>query len=96
MVSVVELVDTPDCGSGAAALRVQVSSLTPKKHKGDFMKAKLECPKCGHKWEYGYWQWIWKAQMHWLVFKRNPARIRDYRKTKCPNCGQWSWIARAK
>ena len=30
MVSVVELVDTPDCGSGAAALRVQVSSLTPK------------------------------------------------------------------
>lgn len=29
MVSVVELVDTPDCGSGAAALRVQVSSLTP-------------------------------------------------------------------
>ena len=30
MVSVVELVDTPDCGSGAAALRVQVPSLTPK------------------------------------------------------------------
>ena len=30
MVSVVELVDTPDCGSGAMALRVQVSSLTPK------------------------------------------------------------------
>ena len=30
MVSVVELVDTPDCGSGAAALRVQVSSLTPE------------------------------------------------------------------
>ena len=29
MVSVVELVDTPDCGSGAAALRVQVSSSTP-------------------------------------------------------------------
>ena len=29
LVSVVELVDTPDCGSGAAALRVQVSSLTP-------------------------------------------------------------------
>ena len=55
MVSVVELVDTPDCGSGAAALRVQVPSLTPKKHKGDFMKARLECPKCGHKWEYGYW-----------------------------------------
>ena len=26
------------------------------------------CPKCGHKWEYGYWQWIWKAQFHWLVF----------------------------
>ena len=30
MVSVVELVDTPDCGSGAAALRVQVPSLTPE------------------------------------------------------------------
>ena len=29
MVDVVELVDTPDCGSGAAALRVQVSSSTP-------------------------------------------------------------------
>lgn len=30
MVDVVELVDTPDCGSGAAALRVQVSSSTPQ------------------------------------------------------------------
>ena len=60
------------------------------------MKAKLECPKCGHKWEYGYWQWIWKAQFHWLVFRCNPARIRDYRKTKCPNCGEKSWIAREK
>ena len=60
------------------------------------MKAKLECPKCGHVWEYGYWQWVWKAQLHWLVFKCNPASIRDYRKTKCPNCGEKSWIARNK
>lgn len=39
MVSVVELVDTPDCGSGAAALRVQVSSLTPNGRVAEWFKA---------------------------------------------------------
>ena len=33
MVSVVELVDTPDCDSGAAALRVQVSSIKTSRRK---------------------------------------------------------------
>ena len=37
--SVVELVDTPDCGSGAAALRVQVSSLTPNGRVAEWFKA---------------------------------------------------------
>ena len=39
MVSVVELVDTPDCGSGAAALRVQVSSLTPNGRMAEWFMA---------------------------------------------------------
>ena len=39
MVSVVELVDTPDCGSGAAALRVQVSSLTPNGRVAEWFMA---------------------------------------------------------
>ena len=43
MVSVVELVDTPDCGSGAAALRVQVSSLTP--YRGFVQRLGLQSPK---------------------------------------------------
>lgn len=52
------------------------------------MKVKLHCPECGYEWEYGYWEWIWKAQMHcfnFLIWK-------DKRKTKCPNCGKKSWI----
>ena len=56
-------------------------------------KRKLKCPKCEHEWECNYWKWVWKAPFHWLVLQKKPLRIRDYRKTKCPNCGKKSWIA---
>ena len=59
-------------------------------------KANLECPKCGYSWEYNYWQWVWKAPFHWLVIKKNPFCIRDYRNTNCPSCNKKSWIARNK
>ena len=39
MVDVVELVDTPDCGSGAAALWVQVPSSTPNGRVAERFKA---------------------------------------------------------
>ena len=56
------------------------------------MKAKLECPKCGHKWERNYFYWVWQAPFHMFSIKT----MRDRRKTKCPNCGEKSWIARNK
>lgn len=55
-------------------------------------KRTLTCPKCNHRWEYGYWQWVWKAQFHWPVILRKPLRIRDSRLTMCPKCGTKSWI----
>lgn len=57
---------------------------------------KLQCPKCGHKFEMKYWEWIWKAQVHWLVWDKHNKRIRDKRLTKCPNCLEKSWIMRQK
>lgn len=60
------------------------------------MKVKLECPKCGYKWEYGYWKWIWKAPFHWLALDAAAGCVRDYRRTKCPVCNQITWIARKK
>ena len=57
----------------------------------------LKCPKCGHIFQYkNYWIWVWKAQFHWLVWDKKTKRIRDYRRTKCYHCGEWSWIKREK
>ena len=51
-------------------------------------KRKLKCPHCGNEWEYSYWQWVWKAQIHCFNF----IKWKDKRYTKCPNCGKKSWI----
>ena len=61
-----------------------------------FKSAKLHCPKCGHKWEYSYWQWIFKTLFHWLHWDKETKSLRDYRRTKCPVCGKYSWIKRQK
>lgn len=45
-------------------------------------KRKLKCPECNHEWEYGYWEWVWKAPFH--TFTK--------RLTKCPKCGKRSYI----
>ena len=58
---------------------------------------KLTCPKCGHQFMYkNYWAWVWKNKFHWLWFDKETGRIRDYRKTKCPNCNKISWIKKDK
>lgn len=58
--------------------------------------AKLQCPKCGNKFEMNYWKWLFKAPFHWLVWDKQAKRIRDSRWTKCPNCLEKSWIIRQK
>lgn len=55
-------------------------------------KRKLQCPECGHTWEYGFWQWTLRAPFHEYVFFLK----KDFRKTKCPKCGKKSWIARSE
>lgn len=53
----------------------------------------LKCPKCNKKFMFrNCWCWIWKSPFHWLHWDKATKRIRDYRKTKCPCCGQKSWI----
>ena len=49
---------------------------------------KLTCPVCGHRWKYGYWEWVFKAQFH--VF--NFLKWKDKRRTRCPYCKEISWI----
>ena len=58
--------------------------------------SKLQCPKCGHKFEMSYWKWILKSPFHWLVWDKQSKRIRDKRLTKCPKCLEKSWIIRQK
>ena len=57
---------------------------------------KLKCPECNHEWTTGYWRWVFKAPFHWLRYKGKKFGFRDFRKTKCPACGQKSWIASEK
>ena len=51
---------------------------------------KLTCPECGHKWTWGFWEWVLKTPFHMFNFHA----MRDARKTKCPKCGKTSWITR--
>jgi DNA-directed RNA polymerase subunit RPC12/RpoP len=52
---------------------------------------KLQCPKCGEKFERNYFTWVWLAPFHCVQIEK-PFRIRDKRYTKCPNCGKRSWM----
>ena len=54
--------------------------------------AKFKCPKCEKEFEMNYWKWIFTTLFHWFSFKK----WKDYRKTKCPHCGEKSWIKRLK
>ena len=53
---------------------------------------KLHCPKCGHEWKMGYWEWILVSPFHCISFRT----WRDTRKTKCPHCKERSWITSEK
>lgn len=45
----------------------------------------LKCPKCECGFHYkNYWHWVWKAPFH--TFTK--------RLTKCPHCGERSWMKR--
>ena len=52
------------------------------------MKRYFTCPKCKYMWSYGYFEWIFKALFHWFNFRK----MKDYRWTKCPRCGETSLI----
>ena len=60
------------------------------------MNKHFRCPKCGHEWEWNYWTWIIKSPFHWIGIDPKVGYPRDYRKTKCPKCGEKSWIASTK
>ena len=43
----------------------------------------FECPKCHENFIInGYWNWILRSPFHWF----------GYRSTKCPQCGQRSYM----
>ena len=48
-------------------------------------EVKVICPKCGYCITYkNYWSWILHTPFHWF----------SKRRTKCPNCGERSYIKR--
>ena len=50
----------------------------------------FKCPKCGEIYTVqGYWRWIFKTLIHCFDFVRG----KDYRHTKCPHCGEYSFVA---
>jgi DNA-directed RNA polymerase subunit RPC12/RpoP len=53
---------------------------------------KLKCPICKHEWKISYLRWLFTSPFHCFSFKA----WRDKRKTKCPNCGEKSWITSEK
>ena len=56
------------------------------------MKTNLTCPCCGYKWTIKYCKWIFTTLFHIFNF----FSWKDYRYTRCPKCGEKSWIAREK
>jgi predicted RNA-binding Zn-ribbon protein involved in translation (DUF1610 family) len=48
--------------------------------------SKFKCPKCEKEFEINYFKWIFTALFHWF----------SKRKTKCPHCGEKSWVSRIK
>lgn len=46
---------------------------------------KLQCPKCGHHFEYkNYFDWLFRTPFHWF----------GKRLTKCPYCKEKSYMRR--
>ena len=44
---------------------------------------KIDCPKCKATFFYkNYWVWVLQTPFHYF----------NKRKTKCPHCGEWSWV----
>ncbi len=63
------------------------------REEGIVMKTStFKCPNCGHIWQQSVWKWLLTTVFHWFDF----SDLRDYRKTKCPNCGEKHYIAREK
>ena len=52
----------------------------------------FRCPNCKHVWQQNVWSWLFTTAFHWFDF----SDLRDYRKTKCPRCGEKHFIAREK
>lgn len=57
------------------------------------MKKSFKCPKCNYNWSYNYFIWVLKSPFHWIGIDPKYGYPRDYRKTKCPNCGEKWWTA---
>ena len=53
---------------------------------------KFICPVCKHEFHLNFWVWLFTTPFHWFNF----SDLRDYRKTKCPNCGQRHYMKREK
>lgn len=52
--------------------------------------AKFKCPKCGKDFQMNFFKWILTTPVHnFCMFE-----WRDYRKTKCPHCGEKSYMKR--
>ena len=48
---------------------------------------KVICPKCGTRMIYkNYWSWVWHTPFHWF----------GKRRTKCSNCGEYSYMRRER
>lgn len=50
---------------------------------------KLKCARCGHEWTWSWIRWVMSSPFHHFSFRKG----KDFRKTKCPNCGVKSWIS---
>ena len=48
--------------------------------------SKFKCPKCGQEFERNYFKWIFTTLFHWF----------GKRYTKCPYCGEKSYMKREK
>lgn len=61
-------------------LRKEYNKLTRK-------EVKVICLKCGNYITYKNWfSWVWRTPFHWF----------GKRRTKCTNCGEYSYMGRLK
>ena len=84
-----QLVEHLPCKQGVTSPNLVFSTIQTK---GENEMSKFKCPKCNQEFKMNYWKWIFTTIFHWFSFKE----LRDYRKTKCPLCGEKSWMKREK